>query len=98
MISDVILCEKRISKKDKEDLSKDQSGDIDLDKIKKARKFVAEVMSLSNKYNMPVFVVTDGASGTNNNGCVAVRTARNNHIEFEKANGYDPEHDWSKEK
>lgn len=28
--------------------------------------------------------------------CGAVRNARNNHIEWEKENGYNPNEDWSK--
>ena len=90
------ILNEKIGSKEKHSLLVDQNGETDIKKIKKARDFVAEVLSLSRKYDLPVFIVTDGASGTNNNGCVAVRNARNNHIEFEKNNGFDPYHDWSK--
>ena len=62
-----------------------------------ARKFCAEVKELALKYNLPFFVVTDGASATSNNGCEAVKNARNNHIEWENKNGFDPYEDWSKD-
>lgn len=61
-----------------------------------ARKFCLEVKALAQKYNLPFFVVTDGASATSNNGCEAVKNARDHHIEWEKKNGYDPYEDWSK--
>lgn len=61
-----------------------------------ARKFCIEVKELAKKYNLPFFVVTDGASATNNNGCDAVKNARDNHIKWEKENGYDPYEDWNK--
>ena len=54
-----------------------------------ARKFCQEVKTLATKYNLPFFIVTDGASLTSNNGCVAVKNARDNHIKWEKENGYD---------
>ena len=49
------------------------------DKLIIARKFCLEVKELAEKYNLPFFVVTDGASATNNNGCEAVKNARDNH-------------------
>lgn len=61
-----------------------------------ARKFCLEVKTLAQKYNLPFFVVTNGASATSNNGCTAVKNARDSHIEWEKKNGYDPYEDWSK--
>ena len=67
------------------------------EKIKKARTFCLEVKELAKKYNLPFFVVTDGASATSNNGCIAVKNARDNHIKWEKENGYDPYEDWSKQ-
>ncbi len=67
-----------------------------IEKIQKARKFCFEVKELAEKYNLPFFVVTDGASATSNNGCVAVKNARDNHINWEKENGFDPYEDWSK--
>lgn len=59
-----------------------------------ARLFCLEVVKLAKKKNLPVFVVTDGASATSNSDCEAVRHARNSHIEWEKQHGFDPEHDW----
>lgn len=66
-------------------------------KLVLARKFVAEVAALAAKYDLNYFVVTDGASGISNTGNPAVQHARECHEEWEKANGIDPEHDWSKE-
>ena len=62
----------------------------------KAINFCKEVKELAKKYNLPFFVVTDGASATNNNGCEAVKNARDNHIKWEISNGFDPYEDWSK--
>jgi pyruvate/2-oxoacid:ferredoxin oxidoreductase alpha subunit len=64
-------------------------------KIEISRQFCQEVKELAKKYNLPFFVVTDGASATSNNGCAAVKNARDNHIKWEKENGYDPYEDWS---
>ena len=64
-------------------------------KIELARKFCSEVRSLAQKYNLPFFIVTDGASATSNNGCLAVKNARDNHIKWEENNGFDPYEDWS---
>ena len=65
--------------------------------IQKARQFCQEVKQLAQKYNVPFFVVTDGASSTSNNGCPAVKNARDNHILWEKENGYNPNEDWGKD-
>lgn len=54
------------------------------EKLEKARKFCFEVKELAKQYELPFFVVTDGASATLNNDCIAVRNARENHIAFEK--------------
>ena len=67
------------------------------DKINKARSFCKEVKELALKYELPFFVVTDGASVTSNNNCEAVRVARKNHIEWEKDHGFNPNEDWSRE-
>ena len=64
----------------------------------KAREFCLEVKKLAKKYDLPFFVVTDGASLTSNNNCSAVKNARDAHIKWEKENGYDPFEDWGKEK
>ncbi len=52
-------------------------------KKKLAREFCYKVKVLAEKYNLPFFVVTDGASATSNNSCDAVKNARDNHIEWE---------------
>lgn len=66
------------------------------DKIKIARNFCKEVNQLAKKYNLPYFVVTDGASSTCNNGCSAVKNARDHHVQWELNNGMDPYEDWNK--
>lgn len=66
------------------------------EKLKHAREFCKEVRELADKYKLPFFVVTEGASATSNNGCEAVRNARDNHIQWEKENGHNPYEDWSK--
>lgn len=66
-------------------------------KIEIARQFCLEVKELAKKYNLPFFLVTDGASATSNNGCAAVKNARINHIKWEQENGYNPYEDWSEE-
>lgn len=53
-------------------------------KMEIARQFCKEVRQLAVKYNLPFFVVTDGASATLNNGYSAVKNARKNHIKWEK--------------
>ena len=68
------------------------------DKLKKARKFCIEVKALAKKYDLPFFVVTDGASACNNTNCEAVKNARDNHKIWEEKNKFDPKEDWSKEK
>lgn len=66
--------------------------------LQKARDFCQKVKELALSYNLPFFIVTDGASATNNNGCEAVKKARENHIKWEIANGFDPKEEWGKEK
>ena len=68
-----------------------------MDKMKKARMFCNEVKELAKKYDLPFFVVTDGASATCNNGCEAVKNARENHIKWELENNFDPNEDWGNE-
>lgn len=70
---------------------------MDNEKIEKARKFCEKVRILASEYDLPFFVVTDGASVTCNNGCEAVRVARENHTKWEKEHGFDPEEDWGKD-
>ena len=45
-------------------------------KVEKARLFCKEVKELAKKYDLPFFVVTDGASATFNNGCEAVKNVK----------------------
>ena len=64
-----------------------------------AIKFITEVRKLAEKFNANFFIVTDGVSGySNGNGKsdIAVKNARNKHIEWEKEHGFDPDEDWSK--
>ncbi len=68
-----------------------------MEENKKARQFCQEVKELANKYKLPFFVVTEGASATSNNGCEAVKRAREKHIEWEMENNLDPYEDWSNE-
>lgn len=55
----------------------------------KAHEFCQKVKELASLYNLPFFVVTNGASATNNKKCEAVKKARENHIKWEIANGFD---------
>jgi len=68
------------------------------DKIVKAREFCQKVKELANEYGLSFFVVTEGASAINNNGCEAVKNARDNHIKWELEHGSDPYEDWGKDK
>lgn len=68
---------------------------IQEEKIKKAREFCKKVRILADEYELPFFVVTDGASSTSNNGCEAVKVARDNHIKWEKEKVDNPFEDWS---
>ena len=68
------------------------------EKLEKAREFCKEVKELASKYNLPFFVVTDGASAKNNFDCEAVKNARDNHKKWECEHGFDPEEDWRKDK
>lgn len=63
-------------------------------KLEKARRFCQGVRELAEEYNLPFFVVTDGASSTSNNGCEAVKYARDNHRQWELENDFDPDEDW----
>jgi len=64
-----------------------------------ARKFASEVKELAKKYNANFYLVTDGASATNNDGTnAAVKFARDSMKKWEAENGFDPKEDWSKDK
>lgn len=52
----------------------------------KAKRFVKDVGAIAKNYGLPVFVVTDGASLTDNNGCEAVEHARAAHKDWELKN------------
>lgn len=52
----------------------------------KAKRFVKDVGTIAKNYGLPVFVVTDGASLTDNNGCEAVEHARAAHKDWELKN------------
>jgi RimJ/RimL family protein N-acetyltransferase len=63
-----------------------------------ARKFASEVKELSKKYDANFYLVTDGASATNNDGTNdAVKYARDTMKKWETKHGFDAEEDWSKE-
>ena len=64
--------------------------------LTKAQEFCQKVKNLAKKYNLPFFVVTEGASATCNKNCDAVAHARKAHIQWEKEHGIDPDHDWEK--
>lgn len=64
-------------------------------KINKAREFCQRVKELAKEYDLSFFVVTEGASATNNDGCEAVKNARENHIKWELEHNADPYDDWS---
>lgn len=65
------------------------------EQLLKARELCSKVKSLATTYDLPFFFVTDGASITNNNGCAAVRNARQNHEKWELEHGFDPNQDWA---
>lgn len=67
------------------------------ERLERARKFCKEVKLLAKEYDLPFFLVTDGASITSNNNCKAVRVAIKNHIEWEKEQEFNPNEDWSRE-
>ena len=52
----------------------------------KAKQFVDDVGTIAKNYGLPVFVVTDGASLIDNNGCEAVEHARAAHKDWELKN------------
>jgi glycosidase len=63
------------------------------EKTVKARQFVSEVKEMAKKYGLPVFVVTDGASGADDAGCEAVEQARNAYVEWEAKRGIKSDRD-----
>ncbi len=69
-----------------------------IEKKKKARQFCQDVEKLAEEYDLPFFVVTDGASAIVNNGCLAVKNARESHILWEKQHGLNPYENWKDER
>lgn len=63
---------------------------------REARRFVQDVEKLAKKYNANYFLVTDGASGTNNKDNKAVKYCRDALKEWERKNKFNPDEDWSK--
>lgn len=64
--------------------------------INDARNFIKDVRKLAEKYDADFFCVTNGASGYHNTGEPAVKNARDNHMQWERENGFDPDEDWVK--
>lgn len=62
----------------------------------RAQEFCLKVKKLAERYKLPFFIVTDGASATVNANCEAVAHARKSHIQWEKKHQIDPNHDWEK--
>lgn len=63
----------------------------------KSRAFIEEIKKLASKYDLPFFIVTDGASAYSNNGVEAIKYARESHKEWERQHGLDPDDDWNRE-
>lgn len=68
------------------------------EKVELSRKFCKEVKNLAKEYGLSFFIVTEGASAVSNNGCDAVKHARESHIKWELENNFDPYEDWEKNK
>ena len=68
-----------------------------MQKLTKAPEFCLKVKELAAKYDLPFFVVTEGASATMNKNSKAVANARKAHILWEKKNKIDPNHNWEKQ-
>ena len=62
--------------------------------VERARKFVSLVKKMAKRRNLNMFIVTDGASATLNNGNKAVRNARQAHIKWEIEHGFNPNEDY----
>lgn len=63
---------------------------------REARRFVQDAEKLAKKYNANYFLVTDGASGTNNKDNKAVKYCRDALKEWERKNKFNPDEDWRK--
>jgi len=64
--------------------------------LTKSQQFCLEIKKLAKKYDLPFFVVTDGASAIVNKDCPAVYHARQAHIQWEKENHINSKHNWEK--
>ena len=62
--------------------------------LTRAQQFCLDVEKLALQYELPFFLVTDGASITRNKNCPAVEHARKEHIEWEKMHSIDSKEDW----
>lgn len=60
-----------------------------------SKLFLTEVIELAKEYDLPFFIVTDGASVSSNCGSEAVRHAHQAHKDWERSKGIDPEATWS---
>lgn len=65
-----------------------------MSKLTKAQQFCLQVKKLAAEYDLPFFVVTEGASAVVNKDCPAVHHARSAHIQWENENHINPTHDW----
>ena len=65
-------------------------------KLTQAQQFCLEVKKLAQRYNLSFFVVTEGASAIVNKDCPAINHAREAHIQWEKENHINSNHDWEK--
>lgn len=79
----------------KQDVIKNNPN-LNLSKQKRARDFCNEVRLLALQYELPFFVLTDGASAINNNGCEAIKNVKAAHTKWELDHGLDPFEDWEK--
>lgn len=66
-----------------------------VNKTEIAKNFLRQVKTLAEQMELNVFVVTDGASFTKNNGNECVRFHREKQIEWEGENGFDPNETWN---
>lgn len=65
------------------------------ERLGRAKEFCMKVRELADIYNLPFFVVTDGASATKNSNCEAVKHARDCHKKWELEHNFDPNEDWN---
>ena len=69
---------------------------VGMKKLTQAQQFCLKVKELAAEYDLPFFVVTDGASAVVNKNCPAVHHARQSHIQWEKENNINSKQDWEK--